>query len=311
MRARLSEAMADAARACLAPTYRRLRHHWLRLDRILDKRILSMSDFVSLLQALGVTSGATVLVHSSMDRLSRRVPDLKPVQIIRLMQELLGPDGTLLMPSFPFRGRQRDYADRSETFDVRQTPSQVGLLTEVFRRMPGVLRSLHPTHPIAGWGQHAADLLGTHHRGTAFGRNSPMYKLSEYGGVVIGLGTRPRDTFTILHVPEELHPTTRAWAYEAQPRVMTIVDDARRFPYRFRVLRGDADRERFERRLLNTLLREGVVRSVIASGLPCAAAPADRVIERALQLIERWSATGVAAAASRSNGLVGGGPAIS
>lgn len=286
---RLPQAVVNAARVCLAPAYRRLRHYWVRLDRVLDRRVLSMSDFVRLLQALGVTSGATILVHSSMESLSRRLPGLKPVQLIQLLQELLGGQGTLLMPSFPFRGRQCDYADQCGTFDVRKAPSQVGLVTEVFRRMRGVVRSLHPTHPISGWGKHAADLLATHHLGTAFGPNSPMYKLGERGGVVLGLGTRPRDTFTILHVPEELHPATRDWAYEERPRVMTILDGTRRIPYEFRVLRADAERERFELGLLKALLREGVVRSVVASGLPCSAARADRVIERALKLIDGFS----------------------
>lgn len=290
---RLPQAVANVARACLGPAYRRLRRRWVRLDRALDTRVLSMSDFVRLLEALGVTSGATVLVHSSMETLSRRVPGLKPIALIRLLQERLGGEGTLLMPTFPFRGRQRDYADRGDTFDVRKTPSQAGLLTEVFRRMPGVVRSLHPTHPIAGWGRHAVDLLATHHLGTAFGPNSPMYKLAELRGLVVGLGTRPRDTFTILHVPEELHQAARAWAYEERPRVTTIVDGTRRIPYEFRVLRADAERERFELDLLKALLREGVVRSVVAGGLPCSAARADQVIERALELIEQSSHRGL------------------
>jgi aminoglycoside 3-N-acetyltransferase len=285
----LSEVVANAARARLARVRRGLRRHWARLDRVLDRRVLSMADFVRLLPTLGLTSGAVVLVHSAIEPLSRRVPGLRPLQLVQLLQEFLGEEGTLLMPTFPFRGRQRDYADQHDTFDVRKTPSQAGLVTEVFRRMPGVVRSLHPTHPIAGWGKHAVDLLATHHLGTAFGKNSPMYKLGERGGLVIGLGTRPRDTFTILHVPEELHPATRAWAYEERPRVMTIVDGARRIRYQMQVLRADPERERYEMGLLKTLLKERVATSVVAGGLPCSAARADRVIERALSLIERRS----------------------
>jgi aminoglycoside 3-N-acetyltransferase len=222
-----------------------------------------------------------------MENLSRRVPGLKPLRLVQLLQELVGEEGTLLMPTFPFRGRQSDYVDRNDTFDVGKTPSQAGLVTEVFRRMPGVRRSLHPTHPIAGWGRHAADLLGTHHLGTAFGTSSPMYKLGQHGGLVIGLGTRPRDTFTILHVPEELHPATQIWAYEERPRVMTIVDGPRRIRYEVRVLRADAERERFEMAWLKALLKERVVTTVDAGGLPCPTARADRLIERTLQLIDR------------------------
>jgi aminoglycoside 3-N-acetyltransferase len=277
------------SRAGLAPAYRGLRRRLAQLDRALDRRTLSLSELAKLLEALGVASGATVLLHTSMENIGRRVPDMKPVTLIRLLQELLGEGGTLLMPTFPFRGRQRDYADRCDSFDVRRTPSQAGLVTEVFRRMPGVVRSLHPTHPIAGWGTHARDLLTAHHLGTTFGPDSPMYKLGQRGGLVVGLGTRPRDTFTILHVPEELHPATRAWAFDEQPRVMTIVDGARRIPYRFHVLRTAAERDRFERELLKALRKEGVVKCFIEGGLPGSRARADEMIERGLQLIDGFS----------------------
>ncbi len=275
--------------SCLVPAYRYLRRRWAQLDRAIDKRTMGSSEFVKLLASLGIASGATVLLHTSMESIARRVPGLKPLALIRLVQDLLGEDGTLLMPTFPFRGRQRDYADRCQSFDVRRTPSQAGLVTEVFRRMPGVMRSLHPTHPLSGWGRHARELLAGHHLGTGFGLNSPMYRLREHGGIVVGVATRPRDTFTILHVPEELHPATRAWAYEREPRVMTIVDGARRIPYRLHVLRPDPERDRFERALLNALLREGVVKRVIDGGLQCSMAHADRIIERALQLIDGFS----------------------
>jgi aminoglycoside 3-N-acetyltransferase len=273
-------------RARLAPAYRRVRREWARLHRALDRRTLSAGELARLLDGLGVTPGATVLLHTSMEHIGRRVPGLTPVALIRLVQGLLGERGMLLMPTYPFRGRQSAYADRHDRFDVGRTPSQAGLVTEVFRRMPGVVRSLHPTHPIAGWGRGAAELLAAHHLGTAFGPGSPMYRLGERGGVVVGLGTRPQDAFTILHVPEELHPAARAWAYEESARLMTIVDGARRIPYRVHVLRPDPGRDRLERDILAALLREGVVTTRTAAGLPCCAGRAARVIERALELIE-------------------------
>ncbi len=284
---RLSDLLAQC-RASLAPAHRQLRRGGARLARALDRRTMSASDLATLLEALGVTAGATVLLHTSMENIGRRVPGMKPVSLIRLLQELLGEDGTLLMPTFPFLGRQQDYADRRDSFDVRRTPSQAGLVTEVFRRMPGVVRSLHPTHPIAGWGSHARDLLATHHLGTAFGSNSPMYKLREYDGLVVGLGTKPDETFTILHVPEELHPAMRAYAYDPQPRVMTIIDGSRRIPYRFHVLRADSERDRLEHGLLRALVKEGVIKSVARRGLRCAVARADHVIDRTLELIARY-----------------------
>ena len=273
----------------LARAYRHLLRRWVQLDRAIDKRAMSAAEFVRLLDRLGVTSGATVLVHSSMERLGRRVPGLKPLGLIQLLQDRLRSEGTLLMPTFSFRGRQRDYVDRTRIFDVWRTPSQAGLLPEVFRRMPGVIRSLHPTHSIAGWGRHAAELLARHHLGTAFGPNSPMYKLQEYGGLVVGLGTRPEETFTIIHVSEELHPAARLWVHEERPRVMTIMDGVGQIPYQFFVLRADSERDRFELRLLNALRNEGVVQRIVERGLECSVARADKVVHRSLELIDHFS----------------------
>src|SRR5881397_1311983 len=41
------------------------------------------------------------------------------------------------------------YVQKNPKFDLRRTPSKVGPLTEVFRPLPSVVRSLHPTHPVA------------------------------------------------------------------------------------------------------------------------------------------------------------------
>lgn len=284
----------------LARPYRRVVRQWAQLDRAVDKRTMRTSEFMSLLDRLGITPGATVLVFSSMERLSRRVPGLRPLGLIHLLQQRLGAEGTLLMPTFSFRGRQRDYADQCATYDVWKTPSRSGLLPEVFRRMPDVIRSMHPTHSIAGWGRHAADLLAAHHLGTAFGPNSPMYKLQDHGGLVVGLGTRPEDTFTILHVPEELHPVTRVWAYEPRPRFTTITSGGSSIPYQYFVIRPDAEVDRFELRILNILRSEGVVQVIVERGLPCSLGRAEQVITRSLDLIDRFSHTlGGAFAASR------------
>lgn len=268
----------------LASAYRRFAHQSSRLDRALDRRTLSRARFRQLLEELGIRTGATVMVHSSMDRIGRRVPDLNAFALVRLLQQCLGPDGTLLMPTFVFQGLQRDYLETHDTFDPRNAPSQVGLLTEVFRRMPGVLRSLHPTHPVAGWGRHAHDLLATHHLGLTFGPTSPIYKLREYGGLVVGLGTSMRESFTIQHVPEELHARTREDAYEARSRVMTIIDGSRRIPYTLRVMRPDDGQfDDIEKLLLN----EGTLKYINRRGLKCAVTDADRFVTRTLDLIDQ------------------------
>jgi aminoglycoside N3'-acetyltransferase len=280
-------------RAQLRPAYLRGRRWLGALDRACDKRTLTLPEFIQLLGELGITPGATVMLHSSMDEVARRVPKLDALTLVQVLQDILGQEGTLLMPTFPFLGSQLRYAETHDSFDPVRTPSRVGLATEVFRRMPGVVRSLHPTHPIAGWGRDAADLLATHHLGPTFGPHSPLYKLRERAGLVVGLGTG-LSSFTILHVAEELHSATREHRFEPEPRMMTIVDGPTRIPYAFRVLKAGIEYD-FDG-LVRAFSRGGTLKSVCRSGLQCAAARADLLIERALELIDqkaffasRWS----------------------
>lgn len=268
----------------ITPSYRSAKRRLAQLDRFIDTRTLTEEEFVDLLQKVGFMNGAVVMVHSSMDELSRRLPFMNAVTLIQLMQQMVGEEGTLLMPTFPFSGRQVRYVEQNHRFDVRRSPSQAGLITEVFRRMPGVTRSLHPTHPVAAWGKLAKDLVATHHLGGTFGKTSPICKLRECGGIVAGLGTGLRDSFTILHVPEEVHSEAREHFLEKQPRKMAIIDGDTEIDYEFRVLRGDALRN--YDRVENALARDGTLKYVSAGGLRCAVVNADRFIRKAMELID-------------------------
>jgi aminoglycoside 3-N-acetyltransferase len=281
---RMQRVLPQRLQAYVAPMYRGMRRHLAALDRTFDKRALSTNEFAELLTELGVATGATVMVHSSMDEIARRVPSVTPLRFIGMLLDLLGPEGTLLMATFPFLGRQLDYVNTHQVFDPRKTPSQVGLITETFRRMPGVIRSLHPTHPIAARGKHARELTESHPLGSTFGETSPLFKMQHFGGLVIGLGTGFR-RFTILHVPEELHAKTRRHVFDEVPRVMTIVGEQHRMPYPLMVMRASIERnyERVEK----LLLQDGTLRNIDRKGLKCAVAPADRLIRRGLALIEQ------------------------
>ena len=131
------------------PAYRKIRQRIEKIDRALDRRTLPEARFIELLQELGFKPGATVMVHSALSRVRRRVPDLTPEKLIALLQRLVGAEGTLLMPTYSFLGSQAEYADSHTHFDVHSTPSRVGILTEIFRKLPDAVRSLHPTHSVA------------------------------------------------------------------------------------------------------------------------------------------------------------------
>jgi len=91
-------------------------------------------------------------------------------------------------------------------FDVGKSPANTGLLCELFRRQPGVRRSLHPTHSMCAKGPLAEILLADHYKDTLLscGPRSPYAKLVDYDGQILGLGL-PSGYTTFLHVVEDLN----------------------------------------------------------------------------------------------------------
>jgi len=159
-------------------------------------------DLVRDLRKTGVIEGDTLLVHSSLGKIG--YVEGGATTVIEALLEVLGPQGTLAMPTFPARGRNKDYLEGHPVFDVRNTPSAMGLITETFRKMPGVERSLHPTDPVCARGPLAALLTGTHFgQPTPYNESSPFRKLAECGGKILMLGTTLNGACTSLHILED------------------------------------------------------------------------------------------------------------
>jgi len=151
---------------------KRVKHRVAQMLFRVDRRRI-----VETLTALGVERGATLCVHSSLSRLGHVVGGADT--LIAALMEAIGPEGTLMMPSFPSAGSMQQRLDSGETFDVRESPSLVGHVTEVFRRRPDVMRSLHPTHAVCAWGSRAESLLDGHERSpTPYGDQTPYGRLA-------------------------------------------------------------------------------------------------------------------------------------
>ena len=145
------------------------------------------------LKALGLRAGDIVLAHSSFKSLGITDPE----EIIGALQDVLRPQGTLLMPALTYLQQP------PHLHDTRTASSCVGFLTEYFRARPGTVRSLHPTHSVCAVGAQVQEMLGEHWRDTTpCGRFSPFHRLIERGGeiLMIGCGLRPNTT---MHAVEE------------------------------------------------------------------------------------------------------------
>jgi aminoglycoside 3-N-acetyltransferase len=150
---------------------------------------LTEAGFTEILTGeLGLTSGDVVYVHSGMDGLNLAFPFYR---ILFLIQEVIGPAGTVLFPTYPnHRISSYEYLLQEKVFDVRRTPSYTGILTEFARRQRNAVRSLHPTKSVCAIGRVAKEITATHHLSPyPYDTCSPYYKLIEQRAKIIGLGT--------------------------------------------------------------------------------------------------------------------------
>ena len=158
-----------------------VRKQKLRLSKRIHRQHVSVSDLRRQLIELGVTRGRTLYVHSSWNQFYN-VP-LKPSEMIDLLRDLLGPEGTLAMPAFPIR------QNPDKIFLVDKAPVYTGLLCEIFRRQHGVRRSIHLSSSVCAIGPNADFLTRDHHHTEMpWGENSPFLRLAELDTRILGLG---------------------------------------------------------------------------------------------------------------------------
>lgn len=169
---------------------------------------------------LGLESGMTVMVHSSLGKVGWTVGG--PVTVIRALFEVLGAEGTLVMPAeSPQVSDPGDWnddrvnADWHETirahlpvFDPLTTPTTMGAIPEAFRTYPGTLRSDHPLVSVCANGPLGSEITKEHALEFGEGRGTPFEKLYDYDAQTLLLGVS-FNRCTSLHYAESLVPQRR------------------------------------------------------------------------------------------------------
>jgi len=151
---------------------------------------VTRQDLVNGLRRLGLAAGDRVIVHSALSAFGDVEGGADTV--IDALLEVLGEDGTLLMPAMPGGGGP---------FNVRTSPSRVGAITEAFRKRRGVLRSRHPSHSVCAMGRDAKWFVADHHQApTAYNEGTPYRRTLDLGKILL-LGC-DQDRNTSLHTLE-------------------------------------------------------------------------------------------------------------
>lgn len=186
-------------------------------DRYLMKQTKSLITTETLqrdFHALGITPGATVIVHSSLRSLGWIAGG--EVAVIQALMAAVSDSGTIVMPAQTTHNTDPKYWKNPPVpegwwpgirylmpaylSDITPTIG-MGRIAEAFRTFPGVMRSSHPSSSFSAWGRHASFITHDHSIDFAFGEGSPLARLYELDAFTLFIGT-DYSTCTAMHLGE-------------------------------------------------------------------------------------------------------------
>lgn len=181
------------------------------------------------LRALGLRTGDVVITHTSLSALGWVVGGA--VAVVTALEGVLGDEGTLVMPTQtgglidpenwgnPPAPKQWWPVIRAHLppYDPATTPSVgVGIVPEVFRAQPDVLRSGHSLYSFAARGPLAGQVTTDHLLSYGLGESSPLGRLYDLDARVLLLGV-DHSANTSLHLCE--YRASTDWQRQCQVRL--------------------------------------------------------------------------------------------
>lgn len=150
---------------------------------------------------LGIQSGDILMIHSSYNSFGGVIGGAKTV--INVLLKLLGETGTLIMPTYtPFFCQQFNKIGIG-FYDVENSPSQMGILTEVVRKNPNSKRTLNPIYSVSVMGM-MKEYFGSELTNNVLGTESTFAKLHQVDAKIMNIGLSHNNSWTFLHYIEEM-----------------------------------------------------------------------------------------------------------
>jgi aminoglycoside 3-N-acetyltransferase len=205
-----------------------------------------------------------LMVHGSVNHM---LPMYKgtALELVNMLIDYCGPTKTLVMPAFffgdPKIGNVQQTFQTNPVCNLKRHPSQMGIMTEIFRRTKGVLQSRHPVYRVAAIGPLAESLtIGHENASGPAGIGSPFEFMAKHDTMVIGIGKSFHVMTQVHHVDElmgEDFPVPRLPQDERNEIAVTVVDGNISVPVK---LRDNGIRWRFNIAKLPSLLKQGDLR---------------------------------------------------
>ena len=201
------------------------------------------------------------MVHASLSKMGFIEGGANTVEDVH--KEMVGAEGLILMPTSPIARLQLDYVSANPLFDVLATPSAMGKVSEVFRTSDGVVRSYHPTEPVAAWGAQAYEYIKDHtNKNTPYHWDSPYGKLIQHGGKILYIGVTLDNAGTHLHTLEDAMDVEVPVYYAQEFRLPVHDYEGKELIITTKVHNPEYSKKRRCDELLPMFLREGVYREV-------------------------------------------------
>jgi len=209
---------------------------WKKLEHKKKHSVITKEKIKSDLLSAGIKRGDLLMVHSSMSSIGYL--ENGPAGFVDACLEVLGKEGTLVMPAFAHNTFSKIYLDTDPVFDILKSPSKAGAITEELRKRANSLRSFHPTDAVTAHGPLAEYLVKDHFgQITPYNNMSPYFRIAEKKGKILNIGIPLSISCTNLHTLEDAvdfkYPIYHSRIYEVrmvdetgtQKRMKTRVHD--------------------------------------------------------------------------------------
>lgn len=196
---------------------RRYKRHFL--NKVKPRRKISLKEMRSIIvDDLGIKNGDRIIVSSSFGNVNAA---FSPQEMVELLMDIIGEEGVIMMPYYP-PVNSTEWAAKHEVFDMRNTKSGMGVLTNVFSKMPGVYMSKHPTKAVCVWGKDAQEIAVGHEVATTpFYWDSPYGKLLKQPSKSLGIGLK---NIPIFHSFEDILTDPIDFYYQKEKCQLDLID---------------------------------------------------------------------------------------
>lgn len=162
---------------------------------------MKISDYLGdFLKSGDIYKNDKIILHSDITKLFK---DLKKKKFIFTLNDIadffieyIGVKGTLIIPTFNFN------FCKGESYSIKETPSQMGVLSEVFRVKAKKNRSWHPVYSFAVFGSLPSDYLAKKNY-SAYSKQSLFHWLTLSKGKICIINLPDQKSMTYYHYVEE------------------------------------------------------------------------------------------------------------